>query len=49
VRRGKIGGFADELAPDEIAELDRQIDALLAPGLGYRSDEHTEPRNVAAV
>jgi alcohol sulfotransferase len=49
VRRGKIGGFADELAPAEIAELDRQIDALLAPGLGYRSDERSEPRNVAAV
>jgi hypothetical protein len=49
VRRGKIGGFRDELSADEIAELDRRIDALLVPGLGYRSDEgNAEPAAVAS-
>lgn len=39
VRRGQVGGYKDELTADEIEELDRRIDALMAGGLGYRSDE----------
>ncbi len=46
VRRGKVGGFRDELSPAEIAEIDARIDALLAPGLGYRSDEQKAAVNL---
>lgn len=46
VRRGKVGGFRDELSPTEIAEIDARIDALLAPGLGYRSDEQKAAVNL---
>lgn len=39
VRRGKVGGYRDEFTKDQIRELDQRIDATLAAGLGYRSDE----------
>lgn len=39
VRRGQVGGYKDELTADEIEQLEQRIDALMADGLGYRSDE----------
>ena len=39
VRRGKVGGYKDELAPDDAAMLDRLVDERLIQGFGYRSDE----------
>jgi len=39
VRRGQVGGYKDELTAEEIDRLDQRIDALMSPGLGYRSDE----------
>lgn len=39
VRRGKVGGYRDELTAEQVAAVDQQIDAVLDRGLGYRSDE----------
>jgi hypothetical protein len=39
VRRGKVGGYLDELDAATIEEFDRLVDTLLSHGLGYRSDE----------
>jgi alcohol sulfotransferase len=39
VRRGKVGGYKDELAADDAAMLDRLVDEQLVQGFGYRSDE----------
>lgn len=39
VRRGKVGGHRDEMTAEQVAVFDRQIDAVLDPGLGYRCDE----------
>ena len=39
VRRGKMGGYRDELSAEQALMLDRMIDATLDPGLGYRTDE----------
>lgn len=39
VRRGRIGGYRDELSPEQVVTMDRMIDTTLAPGLGYRTDE----------
>lgn len=39
VRRGKVGGYVDELDAETIEEFDRLVDTLMSPGLGYRSDE----------
>lgn len=48
VRRGKVGGYRDDLDPDQRALLDRMIDEALAPGFGYRSDERTKPQAAAS-
>lgn len=48
VRRGKVGGYRDELTAEEVAALDREIDATLARGLGYRSDEGGSPATGSA-
>jgi hypothetical protein len=45
VRRGKVGGYRDELTAEQIATMDRVIDATLPPGLGYRTDEPA-PRHI---
>ena len=39
VRRGRVGGYRDELSPEQVVTMDRMIDTTLAPGLGYRTDE----------
>ena len=39
VRRGKVGGFVDYLDADDCAFMDAYIEATLAAGYGYRSDE----------
>ena len=39
VRRGKVGGYRDEMTAEQVAAVDQEIDALLDPGLGYRCDE----------
>ncbi len=39
VRRGKVGGYLDDLLPEQIAELDSIVDRSLVKGLGYRSEE----------
>jgi len=46
VRRGKVGGYRDELDLLEAAALDRLVDERLLSGFGYRSDEH---RPVASI
>ena len=35
VRRGKIGGFEDYFTPEQVTEIDRQVNNTLAPGYGY--------------
>jgi hypothetical protein len=42
VRRGKVGGYLDDLDVETIKEFDRLVDTLLSPGLSYRSDERHE-------
>lgn len=39
VRRGKVGGYKDEMASEDAAVLDRLVDERLVQGFGYRSDE----------
>ena len=39
VRRGKVGGYLDDLLPEQIAEVDHIVDKTLIKGLGYRSEE----------
>ena len=39
VRRGKVGGFVDYLDADDCDFMDAYIEATLAAGYGYRSDE----------
>jgi hypothetical protein len=36
-RRGKVGGHADELSPDQIARLDRAMSASGVDRFGYRA------------
>lgn len=49
VRRGQVGGYKDELTADEIERLEQRIDALMADGLGYRSDEQVVPPPAATA
>lgn len=35
VRRGKVGGYRDELSPEQIAQLERKMAASLPPFFGY--------------
>jgi hypothetical protein len=35
VRRGKVGGFREDFAPDQVAELDELIATRLSPTFGY--------------
>ena len=48
VRRGRVGGYRDELSADQVAMMNRMIDTTLAPGLGYRTDEPV-PRSRGGV
>jgi Sulfotransferase domain len=36
VRRGKVGGYRDELTPEQIETLERKMAARLAPSYGYQ-------------
>ncbi len=42
-RRGKIGGYVDYLSPDDVAWLNRRIDADLDPYYGYSSAPRPRP------
>lgn len=39
VRRAKVGGWRDYFTSEQTDEIERVIDAQLAPGFGYRVDE----------
>ncbi len=39
VRRGKVGGYRDELSAEQALMMNRMIDATLTPGVGYRTGE----------
>jgi hypothetical protein len=38
-RRGVVGGFRDEVTPDDAEFMTAYVEATLAPGFGYRADE----------
>jgi hypothetical protein len=40
VRRGKVGGYRDDLTPEQSAELDRMVEARLAAAYGYGGGDH---------
>jgi hypothetical protein len=42
-RRGKIGGYVDYLSADDVAWLNRRIDAELDPFYGYSSAPMPRP------
>jgi hypothetical protein len=35
VRRGKVGGYQDDIAPEKIARIDALVTERLDPRLGY--------------
>jgi hypothetical protein len=39
VRRGKVGGYRDDLTPEQAAWVDEQIETRLAPSYGYGGGE----------
>ncbi len=41
VRRGKVGGYRDDLTPAEIAQLERKMAAKLTPFFGYQPNKGT--------
>lgn len=49
VRRGKVGGYLDDLLPEQIAQLDRIVDQSLVKGFGYRSEERERRSQVPTV
>ncbi len=40
VRRGKVGGYRDDLTPEQSAQLDRMVEARLAATYGYGGGSH---------
>ena len=40
VRRGKVGGYRDDLTPEQSAELDRMVEERLAAMYGYGGGSH---------
>lgn len=48
VRRGKVGGYRDELPPEIVARLDRLVAERLDPRLGY-ADPPTSSRTAAIM
>ncbi|MCX7631539.1 MAG: sulfotransferase domain-containing protein [Geminicoccaceae bacterium] len=50
VRRGEVGGYRNDFAPEEIVVLDRLVDERLVGGYGYTSTERrTGGRPVGSV